>query len=75
MVPAINNPPFHASSSFKRQNMTRETTIIDVDQNDPAMELNCFSRPGRHHFFFIRSGKHFMLSSSYPVEKYKQTNI
>lgn len=62
-------------SKLKRLNVTRDAMVDDVDKPDPSMELHSFVRPGRHHFFFIRSGKHFMLSSGYPVEKYKETNI
>ena len=42
---------------------------------DDVLTLNIFCRPGKHHFFFIRKGKHFMLSSKYPIEKYKATNV
>ena len=48
----------------------------DYDLEDTAkQEVSMFCRPGRHHFFFVRDGKHFMLSNRYPMERYKQTNV
>ena len=43
--------------------------------SDRKSEISMFCRPGRHHFFFIRDGKHFMLSNKYGRERYKQTNV
>ena len=38
-------------------------------------QLHLYCRPGKHYFFFIRKGKHFMLSSRFPMERFKETNI
>ena len=38
-------------------------------------KLSLFMKPGRHHFFFVRKGKTFMLSQEYDTETYKETNL
>ena len=38
-------------------------------------KLSLFMKPGRHHFYFVKKGKYFMLSQDFKIELYKQTNI
>ena len=47
---------------------------IDID-SDRKQEVSMFCRPGRHHFFFVRDGKHYMLSNRYQKERFKQSNV
>ena len=49
--------------------------MVEGDSQKKTFEVNLFCRPGRHHFFFVRQGKHFMLSYKYPTQKYKETNV
>lgn len=45
------------------------------DIDNVQMQTNLFCKPGKHFFFFIRKGKHFMLSNKFGIERYKQTNL
>ena len=38
-------------------------------------KLSMFVKPGRHHFYFVKKGKYFMLSQDFKTEVYKETNI
>lgn len=45
------------------------------EEDIKQLEVHLFCRPGKHHFFFISKGKHYMLSSKFKIEKYKETNV
>ena len=58
--------------------MAQRHNRVDKEEDETdqkKFEAHLFCRPGKHHFFFIRKGKHFMLSSQYATEKYKETNV
>lgn len=61
----------------KQREVQRKVTqdAIERQVDFKTFETNMFCRPGKHFFFFIRRGKHFMLSQKYDIERYKQTNV
>ena len=56
--------------------LSKTSVKVESDPKDTKQhKLSLFMRPGRHHFFFVKKGKTFMLSQEYDTELYKETNI
>jgi len=49
--------------------------MIEVAKGIVSYNLSLFLRPGTHFFYFIKGGKHYMLSRKYEKGLYKETNM
>ena len=50
----------------------RETKNL---KENKQFNMSQFLSPGEHYFFFIKWGRHFMLSRNFLRKQYKETNI
>ena len=56
--------------------LSKAAATMKSDPRDSKIhKLSLFMKPGRHHFFFVRKGRTFMLSQEYDTECYKETNL